>query len=203
MITGRYPDGLLRTFIAPAFKGKPDDNAENCSDYRGIQYADVVSKALGNVILTLVQEPFARTRATGEMQHGFTLRRDRSMAIADLLQRGVTAGPKGFLCIFGDLRAAFDRVPWDLMQASLRKAGLSEMAAAAFVNRMQAEAEVFHRPSGTRSRRFRRDKGTCQGDPISPVGFAASLQPSNEFVRRECAGKGARLCPTGAAGGED
>lgn len=75
------------------------------------------------------------------------------------------------------------------MRHTLEKAGLSSTAAAAFVNRMQAKAVVYHRPSETKSESFERSKGTCQGDPISPDGFAISMVPANEYVRRACAGE--------------
>lgn len=59
MLTGKYPEDLLRTYISPAYKGKPDDRRDRCADYRGIQYAGVVTKVLGNIILRCIQSPMA------------------------------------------------------------------------------------------------------------------------------------------------
>ena len=188
MACGQYPLALLRTFIAPAFKGKPDDRDCRCSDYRCIQYADVIAKVLGIILLGNCQEVMAQRETKGASQFGFTLRRDRIIAILKILQQIFTAGTQGLVLLFGDLKAAFDRVQWPIMRFTLEKAGLSATASSAFVSRMKAKAEVYHRPSNTRSEPFERGKGTCQGDPISPDGFAVSMVPANEYVRRACAG---------------
>lgn len=65
MVCGQYPPDLLLTFIAPAFKGKPDDSEWKCGDYRCISYADVIAKALGMILLGKCQELWALLETKG------------------------------------------------------------------------------------------------------------------------------------------
>jgi len=74
------------------------------------------------------------------------------------------------------------------MQFTLGRSGFPPMAVRALISRMQAEAQVFHRRTGTKSTPFRGSRGTSQGDPLSPDVFALSMVPTNEFIRRNTAG---------------
>src|SRR3984885_6117941 len=97
-----------------------------------------------------------------------------------------TAGVDGRL-VFLDQEKAYDRVWQVWLQKVLERIGIPELLGNAIVHLLE-ESQAAIMVNGHRGVAFPLGQGVPQGDPLSPILYALSLEPLLDRVRRRVEG---------------
>lgn len=171
------PDDWLKSVIINIYKGKGD--ALERGNYRGLKLLDHGMKVVERVLERLIREKVS----INEMQFGFMPGRGTTEAIFIVrqMQEKYLGKKRKLYFIFVDLEKAFDRVPREVVQWSMRKLLVEEWIVRV-VMAMYDGSRTSVRVDGTQSEEFVVKVGVHQGSVLSPLLFIMVLEAlSQEF----------------------
>ena len=154
-----------------------------CTSYRPISLLCVDYKILTSIMATRIQKYIKKLIQPD--QTGFILGRQGTNNIRRTLNlQAIAAGDKQASMLLSlDAEKAFDRVDWVFLRQTLMEMGFGKEFVA-WINLLYKEPSSKVRVNGHCSSFFRIERGVRQGDSLSPILFALSVEPLAEAIRQ-------------------
>lgn len=154
-----------------------------CTSYRPISLLCVDYKILTSILATRIQnyiKKLIKPDQTGFIigRHGTNNIR-RALNLQSIAARNRT--PSMLLSL--DAEKAFDRVDWLFLEQTLLEMGFGETLAT-WINTLYKNPKSKVRVNGCCSDSFNVERGVRQGDSLSPILFALSIEPLAEAIRQ-------------------
>jgi len=152
--------------VIPIFKGKGDPM--DCGSYRAVKLLEHTMKLMERILESRIREQVN----IDEMQFGFMPGKGTvdAIFIARQIQEKYNAKRKDLYFAFIDLEKAFDRVPRDVLQWALRKAGVEEWLIKTVMG-MYSKCSTSVKVGDGLSEPFEVKVGVHQGSVLSPLLF--------------------------------
>lgn len=178
--TGELPHNWKETIITVKYKECKDPT--ECSSYRPIALQNSDCKMLTAILANRLKSVI--TALVHPDQTGFIAGCQMADNIRRLLNIKSHAKSVSVPCIALALDAekAFDHVSWPFLFKLLRKCGLGE-GFVKWVQLLYSSPQASVRANGCFSQKFELGRGCRQGDPLSPLLFAFSIEPLAQLIR--------------------
>lgn len=180
--SGNPPESWSEAIITVLHKEGKDPL--QCASYRPISLLCVDYKILTSLISTRIQKYIKKL--INPDQTGFILGRQGSNNVrrALNLQSLMTKDPQPSMLLGLDAEKAFDRVDWQFLKHTLIEMGFGETFVS-WVTLFYKNSKSKVRVNGCCSEFFNVERGVRQGDSLSPILFALSIEPLAEAIRRD------------------
>ena len=182
--TGEAPEIWKKSLLITIHK---KGSSQDCNNYRTIALISHVGKILMAILTRRLQTQMEEHLA--DEQAGF--RKDRStvqqiLSLRLIAEKAKRKGKKVYNC-FVDFQKAFDSIDQEVTWAALSSYGVSERLIT-ILKDINENAMAAVRIQNELGEWFRTDKGTRQGDPISPEVFISDLERAMDGVKDNCKG---------------
>lgn len=180
--SGNPPESWSEAIISVLYKDGKDPL--QCSSYRPISLLCVDYKILTSILATRIQKnikKLIKPDQTGFIsgRHGTNNIR-RALNLKSLMAKGTY--PSMLLSL--DAEKAFDRVDWQFLEYTLIEMGFGEKFTDWF-RLLYRNPKSKIRVNGHCSDFFDIERGVRQGDSLSPILFALSIEPLAEAIRQD------------------
>lgn len=155
-----------------------------CASYRPISLLCVDYKILTSILATRIQKYIKKLIKPD--QTGFISGRQGTNNIRRVLNLKslMVKGTQTSMLLSLDAEKAFDRVDWQFLEQTLREMGFSEKFIFWF-RLLYKNPKSRVRVNGHCSDFFSIERGVRQGDSLSPILFALSIEPLAEAIRQD------------------
>lgn len=180
--SGNPPQSWSEAIITVLHKEGKDPS--QCSSYRPISLLCVDYKILTSILATRIQKYIKKL--INPDQTGFISGRHGTNNIRRVLnlQSLMAKGAQTSMLLSLDAEKAFDRVDWQFLEQTLIEMGFGEKFASWF-RLLYKNPKSKIRVNGHCSEFFDVERGVRQGDSLSPVLFALSIEPLAEAIRQD------------------
>ena len=169
--TGYIPDDYKCAKIVPIHKSGAMDRFDN---YRPISILPAFSKLLEKIVSIQLMKYLNRHNILHENQFGFRKGRDTKQPLIQLLQKiydGLNkAESEVTLCVFLDLKKAFDTCDFSILLGKLDHYGIRDIPQTWFKNYLTGRKQYVH-IKGTDSNERNIQFGVPQGSVLGPILF--------------------------------
>lgn len=188
--TGKWAQTWTTSIITLILKEGKD--ATKCASYRPISLLNTDHKIISAILANRLKQNIIELINTD--QCGFIPGRllvdniRRTINIIDYVQRQ----NKDICLITLDAEKAFDLVSWPFMFEVLKKIGLDETVCS-WLKAIYTNPTSRIKTNGTISRKIKIQRGTRQGDPLSPLLFAIYIEVLAVAIRQNTGIKGIQI----------